>query len=116
MKERVGGRQRSVSFLLFFSLRERPLLVGNVSTYYAVLTSFLQTDSLSIDVFGLFFHLFLSFVVFLCQAEVEFDFNMDGGKQELSSKLSRLQMQAAQFPDVKSTSYKVTESSFFILQ
>ena len=71
---------------------------------------------MSIDVFGLIFHLFLTFVVFLGQAEVEFDFNMDSGKQELSSKLSRLQMQAAQFPDVKSTSYKVTESSLFILQ
>ena len=40
----------------------------------------------------------------IVQEEVEFDFNMDSGKQELSSKLSRLQMQAAQFPDVKSTS------------
>ena len=68
------------------------------------------------DVFSLIFHLFLSFVIFLCQAEVEFDFNVDNGKQELSSKLSRLQMQASQFPDVKSTSYKVTESSLFILQ
>ena len=47
---------------------------------------------------------------------MEFDFNMDNGKQELFSKLSRLQMQASQFPDVKSTSYKVKESSLFILQ
>jgi len=68
------------------------------------------------DVFSLIFHLLLNFVIFLCQAEVEFDFTVDSGKQELSSNLSRLQMQAAQFPDVKSTSYKVTESSLFILQ
>ena len=61
------------------------------------------------------FHLFF-FVIFFCQAEVEFDFNMDNGKQELFSKLSRLQMQASQFPDVKSTSYEVKESSLFILQ
>ena len=47
---------------------------------------------------------------------MEFDFNMDNGKQELFSKLSRLQMQASQFPDVKSTSYEVKESSLFILQ
>lgn len=47
---------------------------------------------------------------------MEFDFSVDSGKQELFSKLSRLQMQASQFPDVKSTSYKVTESSLFILQ
>ena len=65
-------------------------------------------------------YLVLSFIIFLLyffyQAEVEFDFNVDSGKQELFSKLSRLQMQASQFPDVKSTSYKVTESSLFILQ
>ena len=66
------------------------------------------------DVFSLIFYLF--FVIFFYQAEVEFDFNVDSGKQELFSKLSRLQMQASQFPDVKSTSYKVTESSLFILQ
>ena len=60
--------------------------------------------------------IFFFFVIFFCQAEVEFDFNMDNGKQELFSKLSRLQMQASQFPDVKSTSYKVKESSLFILQ
>ena len=29
MKERVGGRQKSLSFLSFFSCRERPLLKGN---------------------------------------------------------------------------------------
>ena len=64
MKERVGGRQRSVSFLLFFPLRERerPLLVGNVETYYAALTSFLETNSLSVDVFSLIFHLFFCYL------------------------------------------------------
>lgn len=39
---------------------------------------------------------------------MEFNYNMEHEKQMLSANLTRLQMQASQFPDVKRTSYKVT--------
>lgn len=43
----------------------------------------------------------------LFQTQVEFDYKMENEKQMLSANLTDLQMQAARFPDVKKTSYKV---------
>lgn len=46
---------------------------------------------------------------------MKFDYTLEGVKQSLSADLKNLQMQAAQFPDVKRTSYKVTFMSRFLL-
>ena len=38
IKQRVGGQQRSLSFLSFLPFRETPLLAGNQSAFFANLT------------------------------------------------------------------------------